>query len=107
MLSVVNQRMENFDARAKADMEAAILAMSDSNMADSDTNFGVTREEPGIRRSEGLELAGSDTNMAISSSDNALKILIASESNGVLDVNDIRYIIANESCMLSKLHFLF
>jgi hypothetical protein len=86
MLSVVNQRMENFDARAKADMEAALLAMSDSN-----SNFDVNGQE--IKsEAEGLE-SEIDVNVAVISSlpDDAVKALITSaESSEVHNVDDVR-----------------
>lgn len=46
MLSVVNQRMENFDARAKAETEAALcmiaVAMSNDNIAAESSTVHVT-----------------------------------------------------------------
>lgn len=86
MLSVVNQRMENFDARAKADMEAALLAMSDGN-----NNFDVNGLE--IKsEAEGLE---SETNINVADAaplrDEAVKALITSvESSEVPNVDDVR-----------------
>lgn len=45
MLSVVNQRMENFDARAKAETEA-ILSVMAGNLSNGNTNGSVVKFAP-------------------------------------------------------------
>jgi Dimerisation and cyclophilin-binding domain of Mon2 len=48
MLSVVNQRMENFDARAKAETEATLSVMADAMTAEGIDSTATATAQPSV-----------------------------------------------------------